>query len=586
MRIKLAIFVIAVLTMMSACSAVALAPSNDGADATEIVLSDNGITVNGSAISSDPTSAVYAGADIIYYRSGTDPSYGEGTSEDMHTASEAKKHTVVTITQPGTYSISGTLSYGQIAIDVGNSSSDVVTLILDGVDITCTVAPAIIFYNVWESGDSSKITTSIPDEAGANVIIADDTINDIKGSYVAKIYKEGTTSTLHKFDGAFYSKMSMIINGETKGNGILNINAENEGLCSELHLTINGGRINITAQDDGINANKDWVSVIEINGGTLYINGGLGSEGDGIDSNGHLIINGGTVVAMANPKTGDGGIDADGDIIINGGTVVAFGTRNDSVSSSSDQAFMELMFSSPMAANTILGILDEDGNVLLLCSSLKAYQSFTFSSPDLELDMVYQVYTGGTSTGTLTNCIYGEGNYYGGTQMKYSGGTDFVLTSSQKTFNSVSATSSTKTTVTIEVEGLSSKILAGEASISSIIIKANGSAIDIAGDIMITIQDHPSASYYASALLGDGLDAVNALLPTDYGTYIITVAVLNTNSSYAGSYEYVFELVDEDGLSNNENNGDGNALLYVVAIIAILLCVLVVYVILKNKKVV
>ena len=34
---------------------------------------------------------------------------------------------------------------------------------------------------------------------------------------------------------------------EEKGDGVLTINAENEGLDSELHLTINGGNININS---------------------------------------------------------------------------------------------------------------------------------------------------------------------------------------------------------------------------------------------------------------------------------------------------------------------------------------------------
>lgn len=60
-------------------------------------------------------------------------------------------------------------------------------------DITCTVAPAIIFYNVYEPFNKiteERATKDIDTKnAGANVIIADGTKNNIKGSYVAKIYK-------------------------------------------------------------------------------------------------------------------------------------------------------------------------------------------------------------------------------------------------------------------------------------------------------------------------------------------------------------------------------------------------------------
>ena len=73
-----------------------------GADETAVVLSDEGITVDGQAASTDPASAVYVGADIVYYEDGHDETYGEGTAEEAHTAEEAAAQTVVTITQPGT----------------------------------------------------------------------------------------------------------------------------------------------------------------------------------------------------------------------------------------------------------------------------------------------------------------------------------------------------------------------------------------------------------------------------------------------------------------------------------------------------
>lgn len=115
------------------------------ADMTEIVLSDSGITVDGQPVSTDETAAVYTARDIVYYEDGQDFTYGAGSGSDAHSQEEADGHTVVHITQPGTYSLSGTLSAGQVAVDLGEDAEDdpdaVVTLLLNGVDITCTVAP-------------------------------------------------------------------------------------------------------------------------------------------------------------------------------------------------------------------------------------------------------------------------------------------------------------------------------------------------------------------------------------------------------------------------------------------------------------
>ena len=85
------------------------------ADAVRIALSDDAITVDGAAVSDDPSAAVYAARDIVCYESGHDFTYGEGTADDEHSAEEASAHTVVHIAAPGTYHLSGTLSAGQIA---------------------------------------------------------------------------------------------------------------------------------------------------------------------------------------------------------------------------------------------------------------------------------------------------------------------------------------------------------------------------------------------------------------------------------------------------------------------------------------
>ena len=131
-------------------------------DGTKIALSDNGITVDGENITNDNTQAVYSENDIVFYLEGQDFKYGEGTKEEEHSQAEADKHTVVHITKPGQYVLSGELSAGQVAVDLGEEAETdpnaVVTLVLNDVDITCTVAPAVIFYNVYECGASDEET--------------------------------------------------------------------------------------------------------------------------------------------------------------------------------------------------------------------------------------------------------------------------------------------------------------------------------------------------------------------------------------------------------------------------------------------
>ena len=371
-------------------------------DVISIELSDSGITVDGVEISTEETTAVYAANDIVYYEEGRDFTYGEGTEEDAHSAEEAAAHTVVHITQPGFYALSGTLSAGQIAVDLGEDAEEdseaVVTLILNGVDITCGVAPAVIFYNVYECGSTDTETAAKDVDttaAGANVIIADDTMNYVNGSYVARIYKPDTVELsedgtevldakkLHKYDAAFYSKMSMNLSGGEKDSGILKIKAENEGLDSELHLTINGGGIVIESGNDGINTNEDGVSVTTINGGEVVIQvTGETGEGDGIDSNGWLVINGGKVIASACGKSADSGIDSDMGIHINGGTVMASGHMLDRIEAGG-QNFVVFRFDEPKSGEDVLSLRNADGEELMAYAPMNACSNILFSSPEL-----------------------------------------------------------------------------------------------------------------------------------------------------------------------------------------------------------
>lgn len=384
----------------------------DIAGATEIILSDESITVAGIEISESDADAVYKANDIVYYEAGHDFTYGEGTADEAHTEDEANAHTVVHITEPGMYLVSGELSKGQIAVDLGEDAEEnpeaVVTLVLNGVDINCDVAPAVIFYNVYECGSTEEAdaTNNVDTTAaGANVYILDSTENNITGSHVARIYKsyvlneEGTevvdSKKLHKYDAAFYSKMTMNVDGAENTRGVLNIDADNEGLDSELHLTINGGNINIESGNDGINTNEDGISVTTLNGGNLNIKvTGETGEGDGIDSNGWLVINGGTLTAEANSTSMDGGIDSDKGIHINGGTVYATGNMLDRISESS-QNYVVMGFAQSQQTGSSYELKNEADEIVASYTPGNNFSYMIMSNADI-IDGTYTFWQGET----------------------------------------------------------------------------------------------------------------------------------------------------------------------------------------------
>ena len=390
---------LAITILFVGCTAPKATLSLEGA--VEIVLSDNGVTVDGADAAFDGTTslipAVYTQNDILYYPEGKDFTFGAAEDGEAHSAEEADAHTVVHITAPGTYKVSGKLSNGQIAVDLGENAKDdpnaVVNLVLDGVDLTCKVAPAIIFYNVWECGSDDEKTAQAEvdtSKAGANLWLADGSENTVNGSYVARIYEsyelsdDGKTvedyETLHKYDGAVYSCMSMNV----LGRGTLNIFAENEGLDSELHLTLDGPTVNINSANDGINTNEDGVSVTTMQSGVLNItvNGKTG-EGDGIDSNGWLVVNGGTVIASACGDSMDSGIDSDLGIHLNGGTVIASGKMLDRIGESKS-TFAVFNFMTEQAGGAVYTLKDKNGNTVLEATPQNNFTSLILSSPDLK----------------------------------------------------------------------------------------------------------------------------------------------------------------------------------------------------------
>lgn len=371
-------------------------------------------------------------------------------SQMMHSAEEAYANAVLHITKAGTYKLKGDW-HGQIRIDLGEDSFDdptkTVTLILDNVNIECTVAAGIVFAevyecdNLWESREDStyKVDTT---NAGAVIKLADGSKNNVSGTNIFRLlkakYKDDDSKDTYpaqkkllKVDGALYSYRSLKIEGDS---GVLNITSGFEGMNSELHLTVNGGNVNINSQDDGINVNEDGVSVLTVNGGNLHICAGLGSEGDGIDSNGYLVINGGTVISAANPGA-DSGMDSDKGSYVFGGTVVSLGSTMDWAKSDSTaaQAILNMSFAASQSADEAIIITDKNDKVIFaydpdkdeaMGKNSRTYSGAVLSSPNLKVGDTVRIYVGGNVEGEELNGVYDAStikNFDGAARQCYSG---------------------------------------------------------------------------------------------------------------------------------------------------------------------
>ena len=215
----------------------------------------------------------------------------------------------ITITKGGIYSISGTISDGQIVVNA--SDTDKVYIILNGVNITCNNSSPIYVINA----DKTVISLANGTE---------NTLTDSK-NYV---FEDSTTD---EPNAALFSKDDLVITGT--GSLIVNGNY-NDGITSKDDLRIESGNITVNSVDDGIRG-KDSVKIL---GGNIIVN----AEGDGIRSNniedttkGYVYIENGTVNIIA----GTDGIQAATEVLIKGGTVnIESGGGSENSSTTTDGA--------------------------------------------------------------------------------------------------------------------------------------------------------------------------------------------------------------------------------------------------------
>ena len=183
-------------------------------------------------------------------------------------------------------------------------------------------------------------------------------------------------------------------------------------------ITIDNGTIRVTSTNDGINAagHSGLNNYLRINGGYIAVY----AAGDGIDVNGHITMTGGTVLVHGPTVDYDSALDFDGTFKISGGFLVAAGSAGmaQAPSNTSTQRSVKITYSQWKTAGTLVHIettATPHVDVLTFAPS-KQYRSVVFSSPALTAGTSYDLYTGGSSTGTVTDGLYQGGTYSGGTK--------------------------------------------------------------------------------------------------------------------------------------------------------------------------
>lgn len=191
----------------------------------------------------------------------------------------------ITITEEGTYVISGSASNVTIYVEADDTAK--VQIVLDGVSVTNDTSPVIYV----KSADKVFVTL----------------VNDNSLSVTGTFASDDENNP----DAVIFSKSDLTLNG----TGSLTITSTENGISGHDDLKITGGTYDVTASADAFEAHNS----IRIAGGTFTVNAGkdaFHSEDTDDDTVGYVYIYNGTFTINAS----DDGIQATTALEIDGGT--------------------------------------------------------------------------------------------------------------------------------------------------------------------------------------------------------------------------------------------------------------------------
>ena len=214
----------------------------------------------------------------------------------------------ITITEEGTYILSGSLTNGQIVVEAENAK---VQLVLDNADISCETSAAIYV----KTAEKVFITTT---DGSTNTVCTSGEFEAIDDNNI---------------DAAIFSKSDLTLNGAgslevtcPNGHGILSkddlaitsgeyvVDAGKHALSGKDSVRIAGGIFDLTAGRDGIHSeNTD-----EEEKGFVYIENGsftITSDGDGIDASYVMEIVDGSFDITAGGGYENGEVHTDNDMM-------------------------------------------------------------------------------------------------------------------------------------------------------------------------------------------------------------------------------------------------------------------------------
>lgn len=280
--------------------------------------------------------------------------------------------------------------------------------------------------NATTGATSVASKMSVMDTSGT---VAEDSSTSMKGLKASgSLLIEGGTFTIDAADDGIHSNTSVTIHGGsfeiasgddgvhaedtlTVTAGTIHITHSYEGL-EALHLSLEGGEIDLAATDDGLNAaggadqsglgGRDGMfggpmrggseGSIIISGGTISIN----ASGDGIDANGTLEITGG-YTTVTGPTQGDTStLDYDVSGAISGGIFIGTGASSMAQTFTDSAQGVISVNAGRQSAGTEIILTDDAGTVILTHAPALEYEIVILSAPTVKSGESYTLSVGNT----------------------------------------------------------------------------------------------------------------------------------------------------------------------------------------------
>ena len=228
----------------------------------------------------------------------------DGESADVDGSGAQFKDGVLTITEAGTYILSGKLD-GRVVVNTGKNKE--VRIVLNGAEIT--------------SSDNAALAVLQADKV--SITLAENSENKLTDGSEYK-----TSDEESKVDACLYSQDDLTING----SGSLEVTGNyKHGIVSKDDLVVTGGKIKVTAKNTAMTG-KDSVKIsdgeFDISAGT----NGIKSDNSEDSSKGYIALTGGSYKIVSN----NDGIEASGVLKIDGGDfdiTTGGGSKNSSTKS-------------------------------------------------------------------------------------------------------------------------------------------------------------------------------------------------------------------------------------------------------------